>query len=121
MRSRASGMDAWASRYLATSSRSSTARLMSSGLTSLKTIAEPKRRAGLLNGHMLRRILAVFLLVAAGSVLVADQAVPATLSGVVRWEEKPQSGITVSAIPSGRTNPAGTATTGADGIYKLTL
>ena len=94
---------------------------MSSGLTSLKTIAEPKRRAGLPFGHMLRRIFAIFLLVVAGRVLFAGQAVPVTLSGVVRWEEKPQSGITVSAIPSGRATPAGTATTGADGIYKLTL
>ena len=70
---------------------------------------------------MLRRILVVLLLLTSGHVLASGQDATATLYGTVRFENKPQPGITVSALPSGRAVPAGTATTGADGTYTLSL
>lgn len=70
---------------------------------------------------MLRRFCVVFLLVTSGGLLLAGQALTATISGVVRTADKPQADITVRAIPSGRLDPVGTTTTSTDGTYKLTL
>jgi len=70
---------------------------------------------------MLRRLFIVSLLITSGSLLVAGQTVPVVLSGTVRFEDKPQAGITVRAIVSGRIDPVGTATTDAAGAYKLSL
>ena len=70
---------------------------------------------------MLRRVLAVFFIIACGSLLLAGQAVTATITGTVRAADKPQPDITVRALQTGRTEPTGTTKTDADGTYKLTL
>ena len=74
---------------------------------------------------MLRRLInLVFIgvsLAASSHLLLAGQVASTTLSGVVRYDNKPQAGITVSALPSGRANPAGTATTNSEGEYTLSL
>jgi peptidyl-prolyl cis-trans isomerase A (cyclophilin A) len=69
----------------------------------------------------MRRILLISLIVVSGRLLAAGQATPGALSGVVRYNGEPKSGITVTATLSGRTDQAGTATTGADGVYRLSL
>ena len=70
---------------------------------------------------MLRRFFTVFCTIACGALLLAGQALTATITGTVRVVDTPQPDITVRAFQSARTDPAATTTTGADGTYKLTL
>jgi peptidyl-prolyl cis-trans isomerase A (cyclophilin A) len=70
---------------------------------------------------MLRRLFTIFCIVICGALLIAGQALTATITGAVRAADTPQPDITVRAFQSARTDPAGTTKTGPDGTYKLTL
>ena len=70
---------------------------------------------------MLRKLLVCFVAVIGSVVLLAAQTTATTLSGTVRFGDAPQSGIQVQAVASARVAQPVTATTGADGKYKLSL
>jgi peptidyl-prolyl cis-trans isomerase A (cyclophilin A) len=69
---------------------------------------------------MRRLMLAVGLAVGCAGLVMA-QGAPMGVVGTVRQETGPIAGATVQAVTPGSQNPVTTATTGADGAYRLAL